>query len=174
MARLMKSSVLTAVILCAAASPATAQTPSGSILAKANVLTALVVTPGTDLDFGLVIQGVNKTVDPAAPASGTTSGKFSIAGQASQSVSVTFTALPANLTGPSSATMPITYTGIRNTTNSPSGGVAFTPSTGIASTPLSGTGDLYLFLGGTVSPGTSQSAGSYQATVTMQVAYIGY
>lgn len=173
MTRLMKASILTAVLFRAGASTASAQTAQGDIQALAQVLTALSVTSGDDLDFGLVVQGVSKSVNAGAPASGTTSGKFTISGQASQAVSITFTALPANLTSGAN-TLPITYTGIHSLTNTPAGGTAFTPSTGVTSTPLSGTGNLYVFMGGTVTPGGSQASGSYSGTVTMQVAYVGY
>lgn len=173
MSRLMKASVLTAVLFGAGASTASAQTAQGQIQALAQVLTALSVTSGDNLNFGLVVQGLSKSVDASAPAAGTTSGKFSILGQATQNVSITFTTLPANLTSGTN-NLPITYTGIRNTDNTPTGGAAFTPSTGVASTPLSGTGNLYVFLGGTVTPSGTQASGSYSGTVTMQVAYVGY
>lgn len=173
MSRLMKASVLTAVLFGAGASTASAQTAQGSIQATAQVLTALSVRSAGDLDFGLVVQGISKSVNASAPAAGTSSGKFTIAGQAAQPVNVTFTALPANLTSGGN-TLPITYTGIHNTTNSAAGGTAFTPSTGVPSTPLSGTGNLYVFMGGTVTPGGTQASGNYSGTVTMQVAYVGY
>lgn len=173
MTRVMKVSVLTAVLLGAAASGATAQTASGNIQATAQVLAALQVTNPVDLDFGLVVQGVAKSVNPAAPASGTTSGKFTISGQGSQNVSITFTTLPANLTSGAN-TMPVTFTGIHNTTNTPTGGSSFTPSTGVASTGLSAGGNLFVFLGGTVTPSGVQAAGAYTGTLTMQVAYVGY
>jgi hypothetical protein len=173
MTRLMKASVLTAVLFGAGASTASAQTAQGDIQALANVLTALSVTPGDDLDFGLVVQGVAKTVDPSAPASGTQSGKFTIGGQVSQAVSVAFTLLPANLTSGAN-NLPITYTGIHHTSNTPAGGTAFVPSAGVASTLLSGSGNLYIFLGGTVTPAAGQASGSYSGTVTVQVAYVGY
>jgi len=173
MTRLMKASVLTAVLFGAGASTASAQTAQNNIQALAQVLTALSVTSGDNLNFGLVVQGISKSVDASAPAAGTTSGKFTIAGQISQAVSITFTALPANLTSGGN-NLPITYTGIHSLTNSPAGGTAFTPSTGVSSTPLSGTGNLYVFMGGTVTPGGGQAAGNYSGTVTMQVAYVGY
>jgi hypothetical protein len=70
--------------------------------------------------------------------------------------------------------MPVSFTGIHNTTNSASGGSSFVPSAGVSSTPLSGTGNLYVFLGGTVTPGGSQAAGSYSGVIQMTVAYVGY
>lgn len=173
MTRLMKASILTAALLGAGVSTATAQTAQGNIQALAQVLTALQVAADEDLDFGLVVQGIAKTVDPSAPASGTTSGQFTITGQPSQAVSVTFTLLPATLTSGVN-TLPITYTGVHHTSSTPGGGTAFTPSTGVNSTPLSGTGNLYIFLGGTVTPGGGQASGSYSGTVTMEVAYVGY
>ena len=45
---------------------------SGNILARANVLTPVTVTPQQDLDFGNVIPGTNKTV----AITGTTAGRL--------------------------------------------------------------------------------------------------
>ncbi|HEX9165396.1 MAG TPA: DUF4402 domain-containing protein [Gemmatimonadales bacterium] len=171
MSRLMKASVLTCVILGAVVSSATAQTATGSILAKANVLKALTVSAGGDLDFGLVVAGVNKTITPSAGGA----GKFTIEGQANQAINVSFTALPATLTGAGPA-IPISYTGVWNGTNDAGTGTSFSPSVGlnVANQALSGAGFMYLFLGGTVSPAAGQTPGLYQGTVTIEVAYNGY
>jgi len=171
MSRLMKASVLTCVMLGAVVSSATAQTATGSILAKANVLKALTVTAGGDLDFGLVVAGVNKTIATSAGGA----GKFTIEGQANQAVNVSFTSLPATLSGTGPA-IPISYTGAYSGTNSAGSGTSFSPSVGlnISNQALSGAGFMYIFLGGTVSPAVGQTPGVYQGTVTIEVGYNGY
>jgi hypothetical protein len=48
----------------------------------------------------------------------------------------------------------------------------FDPRSALVTT-LSDNGRLYLFLGGTASPATRQSAGAYAGTVTVTIAYTG-
>ena len=64
-----------------------------------------------------------------------------------------------------------TWTGYRNTTNSQTGGTAFTPSAAATAAAFSGTGGLFVFVGATVSPAAAQAAGSYTGTVTLTAAY---
>lgn len=148
---------------------------SGTLTATATVLQPISITKVSDLQFGNVFPGVNKTVnyDDASNA-----GSFSVAGDGGAQVAVSFT-LPTDLTDASSNTLPIdTWTGYLNTTNSAtSGGSTFTPSATASNTNLSGTsgstGSLYVFVGATVKPASNQTQGSYSGTVTMTVAYTG-
>jgi hypothetical protein len=143
-----------------------AQAQSASIQALANVFQPITVTGARDLDFGNVFPGVNKTIAVADP----TSGRFDLTGQASANVDLTFT-LPATLVSGGN-TMPIgSWTGCTNGVNATAGCTSFTPSGAATASALSGTGALFVWVGGTVQPAANQAAGAYAGTVTLQVAY---
>jgi hypothetical protein len=164
--RKMKAVSAVVLGLCLGTTALNAQI-TGNISATATVLSTITVANGSNLLFGNVTPGVNKTID----ATGAGAGRFDVNAANSSPVSLTFT-LPANLTG--AGTMPIgTWTGLWNTTNSQSGGTAFTPSASAttATTAASGTTSLFVFVGATVSPGGAQAAGAYTGTVTMGVVY---
>lgn len=165
MKRTITAVALAAAVLAVAPRQADAQ---ASITAQAEIATALTVNPGNDLDFQLVIPGFTKTV----AVNDGTAGTFSLTGGAGAEVVLTFTALPANLTGPG-GDLPISYTGVHNTTADPvAGATVFTPSAG-ATTNLSGTGELYVYLGGTVDATGQSVDGIYDELVTLTAAYTG-
>jgi spore coat protein U-like protein len=143
-----------------------AQAQSATINATATVYQAMAVSGLRPLDFGSVFPGVNKAIGVAAA----TSGQFSLTGQNSANVNLTFT-LPTNLTSGVN-NLPIgTWTGCHNTSNSTTGCVAFTPSGAATASAFSGTGSLWVWVGGTVSPAGNQASGTYLGTVTMTAAY---
>lgn len=157
-------SAVLAALLSLGASAAMAQ--SASINATANVYQAMTITGARTLDFGNVFPGVAKSVGVAAA----TSGRFDLTGQASANLNLTFT-LPANLTSGAN-TLPIgTWTGCTNATNTTTGCTAFTPSASATATAFSAAGALFVWVGGTVSPGAAQAAGVYNGTVTMTGVY---
>jgi hypothetical protein len=84
-------------------------------------------------------------------------------------VNLGFTTLPTNLTF-SGNNLPVSFTSGYNGSNSAAGATGFAPGSG-AATSLSGTGTLFVFLGGTVTPAVNQVAGTYTGTVTLQVTY---
>lgn len=164
--------VLLAAALLAWAPAAMAQgTASGDILATANVMTAVLVTPEQDLDFGNVIPGTPKSV----AITGATAGRWLVQGSAGAEVDLDFTALPATLASGAN-TMPIVYGAAdagHNTTNNPGGATTFDP----AGTELANLGnplpDLYVWIGGQVQPGAAQVAGLYTGTITLTATYTG-
>ncbi len=158
---------LTIVALLALGATA-AQAQSASIQATATVNTPLTVTGTAPLAFGTVFPGLLKAVAPADA----TSGRFTVLGQTSAEVSITFPGLPTNLTGPGN--LPIgTYLGLHNNTNA-AAGTAFTPSAASTLAILDATtGNRFIFVGATVSPGVAQAAGAYTGTITMNVVYTG-
>jgi hypothetical protein len=154
---------LTAALLAVSAA-AQAQN-NASINVTAAVQQPITVTAGNALAFGNVFPGVASTVAVSSASAGT----FSVAGQASAGVLMTFV-LPTNLTSGGN-NLPIgTWTGDWNTTNAPTG-TSFTPSASNTAATLSGTGAMYVFLGATVTPAVNQVAGSYAGTVSMTVIY---
>ena len=158
---------LSGVVLATLMTPSAAKAQA-SITATATVASALTLTAGNDLDFQLVIPGFTKIV----AVTGATAGTFSITGGAGAEVNFSFTSLPDPLTFGAN-NLPITYAGVHNTVNDPgAGATAFTPSAG-ATTNLSGTGELYIFMGGTVDATASPLNGTYTGTVTLTAAYTG-
>lgn len=162
------SAALTAIAMLAIM-PTSAQAQA-SITATANVATALTVTAGNDLDFGLVIPGFTKTI----AVTDATAGTFSMSGGAAAEVNFSFSSLPANLDDGLGNLLPISsYSGVHNTANDPvAGATAFTPSSG-ATTNLSGTGLLYIFVGGVADATGSPPNGTYTGTITLTAAYTG-
>lgn len=157
-------SALTAVTLSLGTASLHAQ--SATIQATATVLSAITVT-GTNLAFGNVTPGVNKTIlitDAGA-------GQFTVTKAAATSVALTFT-LPTNLVSGGN-NLPIgTWTGgWNNTANNATGATAFTPSAAATTVP-SGGANLWVWVGGTVSPAAAQVAGAYAGNVVMQVIYL--
>ena len=143
-----------------------AQAQSANINATAVVYQAKTVTGARALDFGNVFPGVAKSIAVAAA----TSGRFDLTGQASANVNLTFT-LPTNLTSGAN-NLPIgTWTGCTNATNTTTGCTTFTPSGTATPTAFSGTGNLFVWVGGTVTPAANQAAGTYNGTVTLTAAY---
>ena len=158
----VSTAVLSATLI--AASNASAQ--SANINVTANVFQAIAVSGTAGLDFGSVFPGVNKTV----AVGDATSGRFSATGQASANVNMTFT-LPGNLTSGVN-NLPIgSWTGCRDADATPAGCTSFTPSAAATAAAFSAAGELFVFIGATVSPAGNQAAGSYTAVATLTLAY---
>lgn len=170
MTRSSKLSVLTCAMLGAAATGASAQ--SANINVTANVYQALTVAGATNLAFGNVFPGVNKTVLVSDAAA----GRFDITGQTGATVSLSFT-LPnggSYITGPSSAQLALnSWSSCWNTSNSGSSGcTSFSTASGTSAAAFGGGTTLFVFLGATAAPTASQTAGSYTGQVTLTVAYV--
>lgn len=162
---LMQPSLALAALVAGLAPLATAQSNSGSITATAVVQQPISVIGAVNLSFGNVFPGVPATVALADAGA----GRYDVLGQASAPVTLAFTVLPVNLTSAGN-NLPVAFTAGYNATNSAPGATSFAPAGG-ASTTLSGTGALFVFLGGTVTPAVSQVAGTYTGTITLQVTY---
>jgi hypothetical protein len=164
----MRSATVLSALTAASLSLGTASlhAQSTTIQATANVLSAITVT-GTNLAFGNVTPGVAKTV--AITDAG--AGLFVVTKAAASSVALSFT-LPTNLTNGGN-NLPIgTWTaGWNNTANNPAAATGFTPSSTASTVPVGGA-NLWVYVGGTVTPAAAQVAGTYQANVVMQIAYL--
>jgi len=123
------------------------------------------------LDFGTLFSGTPTRV---SRFDALRAGQFELRGFKNSEVRVDL-GLPAALTGPKGAKVPLQFA-------AGDGGYArdgvigtatpFDPRSALV-TMLSGTGRLYLFLGGTASPAARQAAGVYAGTVTVTIAYTG-
>ncbi len=166
----IKVSAALVAFLSLSAASVQAQVNSNSISATADVQTPINVIAGNTLDFGPVLPGVAKTVVVTDATSGTAqAGSFHVQGLSNANVNLTFT-LPTNLVNGGN-NLPIgSWTGEETTAATPSAS-NFTPSATPTATTIGGAGDLYVFLGGTVSPASNQPAGVYTGTVAMTVDY---
>jgi hypothetical protein len=166
--RFMKRSLLVAALL---AFPGALAAQSADVAATANVLAQLTVAAEQDLDFGNVIPGFVRTV---APADLGDAGRFSLQGADGLEVALDFGALPTELVGPGGATLPLSFGAASAGYGATSGAVddTFDPSA-VENANLSGTGELYVFIGGTVTPDAAQAAGSYTGLITLTVSYTG-
>lgn len=155
-------------LVVAGAATAQAQGVNGSITATASVQSPITVAGTSNLLFGNVFPGINKTI--AVTVGG--AGLFSVTGQTSTPVTYSFT-LPSNLTNGGN-NLPIgSWTGEWNPAQSPTGGTVFTPSANPAGATLSAgnPGLLYFYVGATVTPPSNLPAGTYTGTITLTVSY---
>jgi len=153
------------------AAPASAQTTaSDNIQVTGTVAGALTVTGGNDLQFGIIIPGLARTIQPTDPGAGT----FVVNGEGGASVQLTFPALPTFIgNGTPADNIPLALSLVYNTVNDATTGTTINPSVTTPTTALEAvSGDLFIFLGGTVTPAGAQAAGAYTNTFTLQAAYV--
>lgn len=148
------------------ASAQTSATATINARAQFSGIAPLTASGVNDLNFGTVAAGTPfRQTDP------TQQGRFSIAGQPSQPVTVTFT-LPTVLTGSGSSTIPITFGSNDGIVFSsfPTVSSTFSPAAPFVSSINSG-GSLTIGITGTVAPPSLTTTGLYQGTVTLTVSY---
>lgn len=168
----MRKLTMTAIAAALLALPgAAAAQSSASVQAFATVLAPISVTSQQNLQFGEVIPGFASTVAPADAGA----GRFLLSGGDLLEVTLDFGTLPTALDHTVTAsTLPLSFGGGSAGVGTLATAVdaSFDPSS-VFTTNLSGTGGLYVFLGGTVTPDVAQEAGDYTGTVTLTVAYTG-
>ena len=153
----------------------TQQSDNASANASAIILAQLEVLKVTDLLFGDVSPGINKTI------ARTNGAEFTVTGGSGASVSLDFT-LPAG-TGYSYSLVDANENELElvfaaedanwetGTTTNDAGSNTFDPTAG--ATTISGfpAGGIAVFLGGTVIPTNDQPAGEYEGTITLTAIY---
>lgn len=154
---------------------APAQAPAASVSADAVVVTVgMTITTLRDLAFGTVIKGVATTVQPTAAMA----GEWQVTGSANAFVIISFT-LPnvlTNIQALPGSTMPITFGSTsarwRRATNDPAGATPFSPAIGTVGRLGPGPNpNMYIWLGGTVTPAATAKPGIYQGTVILSLTY---
>jgi hypothetical protein len=165
MTRVSRGTVLVVAISALVSGSAWGQN-NASATVTATVQQPITVTKNSDLSFGNVFAGLDKSI--AVTAGG--AAKFTVAGQATTPVNLTFT-IPATITSGANNLALASWTGHLATTDVTSGGTTFTPSASATSATLSGSGALYVYVGATAQPTVSQAAGSYSGSMTMTVVY---
>src|SRR5258708_6737611 len=155
--------IRTALLLGCALLPAL---PAGLLAQSAPSVT------GTQLlNFAPVFPGIPARVDRADAVN---AGVFDIRGRAKAEVQVTLT-LPASLTLPGGQALPLQFTANDagfSATNAAATATPFDPRVSLV-TRLGNPGKLYIWLGGTALPSTTQAPGLYQGTITITAAYTG-
>ncbi|HEX6982305.1 MAG TPA: DUF4402 domain-containing protein [Balneolaceae bacterium] len=173
----MKTSKLLLAAITLFAFAATANTASAqvstTVQATGTVLEPITLS-GTDLAFGTqLFPGIAKTITTTDAGA----AQFDIDGEASKQITADFT-LPTELTHTTdnTTTMSVDFTGTvaeYSTSSTPTGTNMHDPSTTLTTTLGSTSGLLYIWLGGTVSPTSTQKAGAYSGDITLTVAYTG-
>jgi hypothetical protein len=157
----MKKLLLVAVLLLIVSALSFAQSTTANITATVNA--TLSIARLTDLAIGNVAQGGTVTILSKSAAA----ASFQVAGAVSALTTITIT-FPSDLTSGAN-TLP--FTGQIPTYNTVAGfaaSTAFGALTG-GQTTSSGTGALFVYVGGGVTAGASQAAGSYSGTITAAV-----
>ncbi len=158
--------MVTALALPAASAVLRAQ--SATVAASATVVTPLTVTGTAPLAFGIVFQGVNKTIQ----FNNASSGRMSLSGFGTSQVALTFTLPPTLSNGVS--TMPINQYRVRvNAVNTAAGATRIFLTSGVPVNRNLVAGNLYFFIGGRVQPTATQAGGSYTAPIVLTAAYTG-
>lgn len=149
------------------------------ITGKAQVVQTLKVLKQVNLDFGIVAQGSNKTINlnngvTGSPSLGTqTTGRFLVTAAPATNVDITFSA-PTHLSNGEN-NLPIQdYTYGWHTSNTFTGGTTFTGGSTDITFPENLTESLnaiYVFIGATVKPAVSQVVGNYEAEITLTATY---
>lgn len=127
---------------------------------------------GTGISFGSeIFPGSPKTVDKTA----TGAAQFDISGEPGKAVNTTFT-LPSEVSDGSGNTIPLSFSSTdagyaSATTDQSTGQTGFDPSVGQSLTLEATSGELYIWLGGTITPTNTQPAGTYSANITLDVSY---
>lgn len=143
---------------------------SDQIKASLTVIQALAVVGTQDLAFGTVLGGATVIVDWKDALA----GAFEIDAAPGEEIDVAFTALPAVLTlVGGTETVAITYTAGINDVNDPGTGteIADLEAGGTGAVPASG--QVFIWVGGSVSPSTDQPVGDYEATLELTASYTG-
>jgi hypothetical protein len=143
---------------------------SADITAQANVLTPLTVTGQQDLDFGDVFPGLAGTV----AVSDVAAGRWLTTGSSGAEVQLSFT-LPANLVSGGN-NLPISFganSAGYNTANLASAATTFDPAAGAVADLGVAPAELYVWIGGTVTPAVTQPQGLYTGTINLTVNYTG-
>jgi hypothetical protein len=146
-----------------------------TVSADAVVVTVgMTITTLSDLNFGTVIKGVSTTVLPTDAAA----GAWQVTGGANAFVIISFT-LPTVLTNIQAlpgSTMPITFSATsarwNRANNNPAAGTPFDPAVGaVGRIGPPANPNMYIWLGGTVSPAAAAKPGIYQGTIVVSLIY---
>lgn len=176
----MKTRTLLTLLICLLAvwtgtAPQAVAQERATIQALATVVSSLTVIGSNNLLFGTVTPGINKSVDKATIGF---AGEWTITGSANAELNITFD-LPDSLhTSDTLSAMYITFGAADASYDDGSGGGQTAPSgvlnpSGPAVLRLTASGEMHVWIGGSVHPRISQTGGDYAADIMLTVAYTG-
>jgi len=180
MKNLFASLVAFSVIALSASGIASAQ--SASVTSTATIVTPITANATAPLAFGTINKGATTTVASTTASA----GAVTFSGDESDNITITVpaTATIATTSGAgANMTVTISRGSLRsNTTNSQGTAAGLDASSGTATTALSadgsgdgvnndGLGQLYVWIGGTVTPTATQQRGAYTGTFTVSAVY---
>jgi hypothetical protein len=145
------------------------QAQTYTIGVSSTIIAPLAFGTQRNLDFGNVNKNASKHI---LPTDGT-AGKWEIAGQANKNIQIDFT-LPSVLSSGGN-TLAISFDATdAGYTENPDGysQSSFSPVQRI-SPAIGSSGKIYVFIGGTVTAASNQTAGSYTGSITISVQYTG-
>jgi len=149
---------------------------SATIQALATVISSLSISGENNLQFGNVTPGVNKSVDKSQPGF---AGEWYITGTPGAEITLDF-ALPDSLllVADSANGLRVDFSNTDASFDDGSGGGQLAPAgtldpNGMGTENLGGTGEMRVWIGGTVYPRISQTGGDYAEDVVLSVAYTG-
>ena len=135
----------------------------------------MTITSLADLDFGTVTRGVSATVLPTSA----NAGRWQVVGTGNAFVNISFIlpSLLPNIQALPGITMPISFgaTSARWRRGNSGVGAATPFNPNVGTTGRLGPpprGDMYLWLGGTVSPSASQAPGVYVGNIVVTISYL--
>ena len=131
----------------------------------------LVATGIQNLGFGNVIPGIPVHILRTDPVG---SGRYDLRGEKNSQLQIQFT-LPTTMAGPAGATLPLSFGATDagfSAAETITSQTVFDPRATYLDR-LSNNGRASIFLGGTASPGSTQAAGAYAASITLTVTYTG-
>ncbi len=145
-----------------------------TIQALATVVSSLSIQGTNDLQFGTVSLGVNKSVGKTDIGF---AGEWTVTGTPSAELSIQFTLPTALRTSDTLSTIPISFGPTDASYGSAAGDQSSPKGTMNPNGPVVGrigaSGQLLIWIGGTVAPAISQTGGTYSAQIMLSVAYTG-
>src|SRR5437016_6381423 len=159
----MTSAVVALALVVARVTTAQAKT-NATMNVTANVFRPITVAADRNLVFGNVFPGQGaQGMALGSPAA----GHFSITGEPSASVSMSFVVSPLSQ---GANTLPLTLNATYNPVDN-AGGTSITSFVAPTATSLSGgpTGQLFVYMAGTVTPAANQAPGNYLGTIQLTV-----
>lgn len=149
---------------------------SGTISATADIAATTTVDGTSDLDFGAdLTPGTPVTIDPQTDAG---AGHFTVTGTLGAEVDAALT-LPTELlhTDDGTTTLPVDFTGQTAAWALDAGdqgtSTPFDPGAGLTEFLDAASGELHIWLGGTLNPDPAQLPGAYSADITLDITYTG-
>ena len=157
--------ILALALVAAGAATVQAQN-NASINVTAAVQQPITVVAASNLDFGNVFPGQGAQ---GMALGSHAAGHFSITGEPSASVSMAFVVSPLSQ---GANTLPLTLNATYNTVDN-AGGTSIVTFVAPTATTLSGgaSGQLFVYVAGTVTPAANQVAGNYSGTIQLTVIY---